>query len=369
MLRPRGRCWLLLKGSIRCQKCKCRRGGKVLGTGRYELWVYAYDRQSIAHIVKGLTQGPPWNWDHRDKYQFEYIFSIQLIQLSIEICLSPIRPVRNSIAIMPDEDIAIDINTISDFLAATDIPDIRQAEPVDCIVLCVSALIRSAETVFEAITARPDLTKVLVLCGGIGHSTQYLYDAVGKSKYAHLLARANGLPEAQVMNLILEDFLKSHSTTLSGVKVLVEDRSTNCGANASETRKVLEANCMKPASIIVVQDPTMMRRTMASFRKVFADAATIPAFAGCPTFVPCVNEDGGHVSHASIFPSHELWHMDRFVSLLLGEIPRLRNDEHGYGPKGKGFIVAVNIPSKVEKAWGTLTESSTGARSTSRTSA
>lgn len=270
---------------------------------------------------------------------------------------------------MADENIAIEINTISEFLAATDIPDIRQAEPVDCIVLCVSALICSAETVFQAITARPDLTKVLVLCGGIGHSTQYLYDAVGKSKYAHLLASAHELPEAQVMNLILEDFLKSHATTLSGVKVLVEDKSTNCGANASETRKLLEANGMKPASIIIVQDPTMMRRTMASFRKVFADAATIPTFAGCPTFVPCVSEDGDHVSHASIFPSHELWDMDRFVSLLLGEIPRLRNDENGYGPSGKGFIVAVEIPTKVEKAWSALTGSSIGAHSASRSSA
>lgn len=30
-----------------------------------------------------------------------------------------------------------------------------------------------------------------------------------------------------------------------------------------------------------------------------------------------------------------------------GEIPRLRDDVNGYGPKGKKFIAHVNIPDKV----------------------
>jgi hypothetical protein len=35
----------------------------------------------------------------------------------------------------------------------------------------------------------------------------------------------------------------------------------------------------------------------------------------------------------------------------MGEIPRLRDDKEGYGPRGKGFIVHVDIPDEVEEAW------------------
>jgi len=41
---------------------------------------------------------------------------------------------------------------------------------------------------------------------------------------------------------------------------------------------------------------------------------------------------------------------------VMGEIPRLRNDADGYGPKGRGFIVAVDIPPAVEAAYDRLTE-------------
>lgn len=46
-----------------------------------------------------------------------------------------------------------------------------------------------------------------------------------------------------------------------------------------------------------------------------------------------------------------LWSPSRFLSLLIGEIPRLRDDEHGYGPKGKDFIPHVDIPEDIEDAY------------------
>lgn len=51
----------------------------------------------------------------------------------------------------------------------------------------------------------------------------------------------------------------------------------------------------------------------------------------------------------------ELWVMDRFVDLVLGEIPRLRDDADGYGPRGRGFIGHVEIPIDIEQAWGIVT--------------
>jgi hypothetical protein len=35
----------------------------------------------------------------------------------------------------------------------------------------------------------------------------------------------------------------------------------------------------------------------------------------------------------------------------MGEIPRLKDDENGYGPRGKGFIGHVDIPKEVLEAY------------------
>lgn len=49
-------------------------------------------------------------------------------------------------------------------------------------------------------------------------------------------------------------------------------------------------------------------------------------------------------------PRGELWKPERFFDLIMGEIPRLRDDEAGYGPMGKAFITHVDIPIEVEDA-------------------
>lgn len=54
--------------------------------------------------------------------------------------------------------------------------------------------------------------------------------------------------------------------------------------------------------------------------------------------------------------SHQqgVWDVERYLSLLLGEIPRLRDD--GYGPAGKNFIDHVDIPASAEAAWDRLSQ-------------
>ncbi len=41
-----------------------------------------------------------------------------------------------------------------------------------------------------------------------------------------------------------------------------------------------------------------------------------------------------------------LWPVERYLSLLTGELPRLRDDSDGYGPRGRDFIVHVDFPEK-----------------------
>lgn len=48
---------------------------------------------------------------------------------------------------------------------------------------------------------------------------------------------------------------------------------------------------------------------------------------------------------------HGMWTIERYVNLLMGEIPRLSDDANGYGPNGKNYIAHVDIPEKVKVAF------------------
>lgn len=46
-----------------------------------------------------------------------------------------------------------------------------------------------------------------------------------------------------------------------------------------------------------------------------------------------------------------MWDIDRYLTLLLGEIPRLSDRSDGYGPLGKNYIAHVDIPARVTAAF------------------
>jgi hypothetical protein len=258
-----------------------------------------------------------------------------------------------------------DINILSHFLAYPQISELTSSPPVDCITICASAVLHQATKLFEILQAHPQLTRTLVLCGGIGHSTPLIYEAVSQHPtYQAIALDIEGLPEAKVLEKILTTFFDVKKITSQGMKILVEDQSTNCGANASRTRQLLEKNDVEvPKSLLIVQDPTMSLRTVASFRKVYQGVEI--EIKSAPIFVPAM--EGGadeirwDVDEMST-AANELWEKERFFDLILGEIPRLRDDVEGYGPKGKGFIVHVNIPDEVEEAWMRLTKTVKGSR-------
>jgi hypothetical protein len=61
-----------------------------------------------------------------------------------------------------------------------------------------------------------------------------------------------------------------------------------------------------------------------------------------------------HFQTSAAYQETELWDHQRFFDLIMGEIPRLTDDENGYGPKGKGFIAHVDVPDEIEAAWARL---------------
>jgi uncharacterized SAM-binding protein YcdF (DUF218 family) len=253
-------------------------------------------------------------------------------------------------------DTVADINILSEYLSHPDIKDLSSIPSVDCIVLCASQALHGAEVIFEALQTRPSLTKCLVLCGGIGHSTKLLYSAVAQHpRYSELVHEVESLPEARVLEKILNRFFDRSAILSEGCQILIEDQSTNCGHNASFSRRVLDqAGYSGPKTCMINQDPTMMLRTKASFKKVYSDIPSV-SFISCPVFVPKVQLSNTNLLEwKPLGVSCELWDIERFMELVLGEIPRLGDDENGYGPHGRDFITHVNLPAEVEMAWSRL---------------
>ncbi|KAF5005028.1 hypothetical protein FDECE_8499 [Fusarium decemcellulare] len=265
---------------------------------------------------------------------------------------------------------------------------VTEMPSVGVVVLCASAVLSTAEVVISMAkelvksTASAEYRQpiVLVLCGGVGHSTQLMHEAVRRHpQYNQIADQVQGLPEGRILQAIGERFFSLHVCSNDqgpldldqDLTVLVEDTSTNCALNAIKTKDLLVSHGISsPRSIVVAQDPTMCRRTAAAFEQVYADKArNSPPITSWPTFVPKIapkedmatGEDHDLVScldfvipRAEVGQKDGLWSMDRFISLLMGEIPRMRDDENGYGPRGKGSIVHVDIPPGVEEAWETL---------------
>ena len=90
----------------------------------------------------------------------------------------------------------------------------------------------------------------------------------------------------------------------------------------------------------------MQTRMDAGLRKYAGDSMKIINYASYAAMV-CEGERG--LSYAEEI--HGMWDVDRYVSLLMGEIPRLTDDANGYGPAGKQFIAHVDVPENVTSAF------------------
>ncbi|MEV6269487.1 YdcF family protein [Kribbella sp. NPDC051936] len=220
----------------------------------------------------------------------------------------------------------MDEGVIARWLARRDPID----RPVDRVVLMGSAVVESVEVAAEAHRAH---SAPILVSGGIGHSTQFLDEAVRRRG----LGLATGRPESHVFRELLLRY------GVPDDQIVVEDRSTNCGENAAFTRALIS----HPQTLLLIQDPTMQRRTHACFERSFADLPGSTMISHAPV-IPWIGPD--HVGAAPAAP--EIWSRERFRALLLGEIHRLSPDV--YGPRGRNFINHVDIPDEVLAAYNRL---------------
>lgn len=233
------------------------------------------------------------------------------------------------------------VNTIAGFLAGNNEVSIPQKQDVDLVIHAGNAVLQTAES---ACNAARNSNCQLLFSGGVGHSTTLLVETV-KGNGLLKTDTLDGLSEAEILGQIATKIWSFPKENL-----LLETQSTNCGENAAFSRSFLEKNSIAPETVLLFQDPTMQLRTFVTFDKAWASSNWNTRFYNCPTFVPRLTLQNGRITYAQGHSSN-LWHPQRFLSLILGEIPRLRDDAEGYGPCGKNFIPHVDIPYEVEAAY------------------
>jgi uncharacterized SAM-binding protein YcdF (DUF218 family) len=200
-----------------------------------------------------------------------------------------------------------------------------------------------AETVAGAFHA--GIARRLMLVGGAGHSTQNLRDTIAAHPRYGVIPTA-GRPEADMLADLFSGFLGIERQTL-----LLENASTHCGNNASLALSVVRAAGPLPAQVVLVQDPIMQRRSGEAFRHEWRAGTTV--FTGFAPAVPLLIAREGRLAFADAAHA-AFYRMNGFLDLVMGEIPRLRDDENGYGPRGRGFIGHVDIPADVLAAFARL---------------
>lgn len=237
------------------------------------------------------------------------------------------------------------INTLGAFCGRRDVPVLTRDAlrrrygfaQADVMVLFGGSILCGVGVLAEAMAE--NVARRYVIVGGEGHTTAALREKI------HLRfpsVETEGASEAELFQKILGLQYGRKADAL-------ETRSTNCGNNITFLLELLAQKRMEARSILLCQDATMQRRMDAGLRKVCPPATVVINYAAyAATVVP----GGEGLRFAADIEG--MWEMERYLSLLLGEIPRLRDDENGYGPRGKNFIAHVDIPAEAEEAFRAL---------------
>lgn len=243
-----------------------------------------------------------------------------------------------------DNIVIADINCVGEWLACDEALPAETAG--SAIVLAGNAVIPTIDHAFQLAASRQ---LPVVITGGIGHSTVWLYRAVAAHPRYHVID-CEGRSEAAILADIGRRFWQIPDEQLH-----LETASTNCGENVDFSWETLRRQGITPDSLIVVQDPTMQRRTLATFARLRASDPSVPLCLSSPGYIPALQKSADGA--AFVADPGAGWSQDRFAALALGEIPRLYDSAEGYGPAGRGFIVHVDIPDAVMDAWRRLTRS------------
>lgn len=211
----------------------------------------------------------------------------------------------------------------------------------DLIVLAGHAVVPA---VLGVMTLAAQTGLPLLLSGGIGHSTELLRSALAENPLTRNVRFDHGGEADMLFTLATQIF------AIPASQLYVEPLSTNCGQNAAFTRDMIMEKGIPAGRILLSQDPLMQRRTRETFEFSWRQQHLAATFINWPVFVPQLAVFGDNVTITGA-QSAGIWSVNRFISMLLGEMRRLNDDAQGYGPAGAGFIDRVDMPDSIRAAW------------------
>lgn len=234
------------------------------------------------------------------------------------------------------------INTLGRFcgkrdVESLDISSLKEKygiDRADVMVLFGGSILAGGDLLAKAIS--DGIADTYIIVGGAGHTTDALRQIV-HLEYPSIETAA--LTEAEIFQRYLKAKYGCQADYL-------ETKSTNCGNNITNLLSLLQENHIRYRNIILCQDATMQARMDAGMRKYASDSVRVINYAAYAATVGC-NDSG--LSYTEDI--HGMWKIDRYIELLMGEIPRLTDDKNGYGPKGRKFIAHVDIPDNVVSAF------------------
>lgn len=242
---------------------------------------------------------------------------------------------------------AENINILADFCGVRDINELRQStlkekygfEKADVLILFGGSIPAGCDEAAKGYMN--GIARRLMIAGGEGHTTNFLRRSI-----------CDRYPEIETERRMEADIMEEYISRKYGIRdIMIERTSTNCGNNVTNALEVLKNSHVEAKNVIVMQDAAMQRRMWAGFAKHAPDITVINFSAYRNKVV--VQDDRLDFYDKSLWG---MWDMKQYITLLMGEIPRLSNDENGYGPKGCDYITEVDIPDAVRTAFMELKE-------------
>lgn len=240
------------------------------------------------------------------------------------------------------EEIAAAINTLGRFCGMRDVPALTAADlrlccgidRADIMVLFGGSLPCGGDVLAQAMKNSAAQTYIIV--GGAGHTTDSLREKM-----------RGWIPGVDTFSLTEAELFEAYLERRHNLKAdYLERRSTNCGNNITYLLELLRARGISFHSIILSQDATMQHRMAATLRRHVPLDTLIVNYA---TYAASVSVRDSQLVYDEEIPG--MWDMERYITLLLGEIPRLSDTPDGYGPCGKNYLAHVDIPAEVSDAF------------------
>lgn len=245
------------------------------------------------------------------------------------------------------ESTASHMNTLAAYLGQRDITELTQRSlenrfgfpQADVMALFGGSILAGGDVLADAM--RMSVAKCYVIVGGAGHTTSTLHARA--HELCPKLKLAKNVSEAEVFAAYLK---WKHGLEPD----LLETESTNCGNNLTFLNRLLGDRGIRCKTLILAQDATMQRRMMAGIPLAIPGVRAI-SYA---TYAAHTIVKDGRLEIAD--PPLGMWDIERYRTLLMGEIPRLTDNKNGYGPNGTGFIAHVDVPQDALFAWKQLCE-------------